>query len=138
MIATLRATLQRLRAGGMPWWPGDGGRVLRSIVEGVRIRRAWLGAGTLAATALLVRAMYVWADAYRIALEGGASRPDVAAWAVRCGAVSVAAAAEGIALGVAGQWVCRRDRTSGILISLALLLLVVAGVSAVALGLAGR
>jgi hypothetical protein len=101
---------------------------------GMGARVAAFGA-FLFAVGLLVVAIWLWANA--ASLSVGRTRPTLSLWAVRLAAVSVAAVAQVIALTVGGR-VYRRDVPSDMLRLSGLLIGMLAGVGAIALGLAGR
>jgi len=63
---------------------------------------------------------------------------ESAVWGARCAAVGVGAAAQVIMLSVIGRWVYGRDLVSDILRLCGVLVVMLAGVTAVALALAGR
>ena len=93
--------------------------------------------GTMIALVLMVTALWAWGRAGWIAAD--ATRPDVARWAVRSGAVSVAAVAQLVLLTFVAAPIFRRRNFSADLARLAVSVVAcVALVSAVALGLAGR
>lgn len=91
--------------------------------------------GFVLAVGLLVVAIWLWVNA--AALSAGRSKPTPNLWAVRLAAVSVAAVGQVIALTVGGR-VYRRDLPSDVLRLAGLLIGMLAGVAAIALGLAGR
>ena len=93
--------------------------------------------GGMIALALMVMALWAWGRAGWIAAD--ATRPDVATWAVRSGAVSVGAVAQLLLLTFVAAPIFRRRNFFGDAARLAVSLVAcVALVSAVALGLAGR
>jgi len=93
--------------------------------------------GAIVALALMVTALWTWGRAGWIAADS--TRPDVATWAVRSGAVSIAAAAQLLLLTFVAAPIFRRRHFSGDAARLAVgIVACVALVSAVALGLAGR
>jgi hypothetical protein len=93
--------------------------------------------GTLISLLLMVTALWAWGRAGWIAAD--ATRPDVARWAVRSGAVSAAAMAQLVLLTFVAAPIFRSRNFSADLGRLAVSLVAcVALVSAVALGLAGR
>lgn len=89
------------------------------------------------AIALLLAALWTWQEAdtlvLRLRLAG-----ESAAWGARCGAIGIGAIAEVLMLSVIGRWVYSRDLFSDILRLCGLLVFMLAGVTAVALALAGR
>jgi hypothetical protein len=93
--------------------------------------------GALVALALMVTALWTWGRAGWLAAD--ATRPDVARWAVRSGAVSVAAVAQLLLLTFVATPIFRRRNFFGDAARLAVSVVAcIALVSAVALGLAGR
>ena len=95
--------------------------------------------GGIVSVALMVLGLWAWQHAAEVATDGGAARPYVATWAVRSAAVAAAAAAQAVLLVVVvGRAFPRHRALDDALRLSALLVLVVALVSAVALGLAGR
>jgi hypothetical protein len=92
--------------------------------------------GTLAALAMVVAAMWGWNSAWLLAQAS--SRPDVTLWAIRSGAVALAAGAQAIFVTCLVCVVYRRDLFAEFLRFSAALIAAVALVSAVALGLAGH
>ena len=97
----------------------------------------WIGG--IVAVALMVVALWAWQHAAEVASDGGAARPYVAAWAVRSAAVAAAAAAQGVLLvAVVGRVYQRHGPVDAALRLSAAIVFMVALVSAVALGLAGR
>jgi hypothetical protein len=97
-------------------------------------------AGSIAmmiALTLMVMALWAWGRAGWIAAD--ATRPEVARWAVRSGAVSAAAVAQLVLLSFVAAPIFRERNFSADLARLAACAVAgVALVSAVALGLAGR
>src|SRR5881394_1534115 len=63
--------------------------------------------GTLAALAMVVTAMWGWISAWRLAQAS--SRPDVTLWAIRSGALALAAGAQAIFVTCLVCVVYRRD-----------------------------
>jgi hypothetical protein len=88
-----------------------------------------------ACVAMVVSALWAWQNAPRVVAD--AARPDVAAWAVRSGAVAVAGMAQVVGLTFVVGAVYRRDLFGDVLRGAAAAVSGVAIVSAVALGLAG-
>jgi hypothetical protein len=87
----------------------------------------------------MITALWGWLHAAQ--LVGGAGRPDVALWAVRSGAVALAAGAQALLLTfVVGSIYAgaRRDRLTAALNGAAALVFMIALVGAAALGLVGR
>ena len=97
----------------------------------------------LLALALLVTALWAWRRGEALASAWGVSNLAVVTWAVRCGAVALGAAAEGLLawLVIGGIWrrqVRQRDPFALALGLSAALVFMLSAASAVALGLAGR
>ena len=107
---------------------------------------ASLVVGAAAAVVLMVLALWAWTHAAEVATSawatgasGRVSRPYVFTWAVRSAAVAAAAAAQAVLLvAVVGRVYRRRGAADAVLRLFALLVFVVALVSAAALALAGR
>ena len=95
--------------------------------------------GAVASAMLLVLGLWAWQHSAERASDGGAARPYVAKWAVRSAAVAAAAAAQAVLLvAVVGRVYRRQGPLDGVLRLSAVVVFVVALVSAVALGRAGR
>jgi hypothetical protein len=100
------------------------------------MRSATIMLGAMGTIALMIAALWCWQHANEVV--AGWSRPDIAAYAVRCAAVAVAAGAQLVLLAcVVGRafvpgWA---DRAAGLL---AAGVCAVGTISAVALTLAGR
>ena len=110
----------------------DGGATRRPVSAGVVF-------GSLVTVALMVAALYAWRHAAELAGDWGASRPYVAALAVRSGAIAMAAGAQVVLLTlVVGRLFARRQLVDEVLRLAAGLVAALALVSAIALGLAGR
>lgn len=93
--------------------------------------------GGILALGLMVTALWAWGRAGWIAAD--ATRPDVTTWAVRSGAVSVAAIAQLVLLTFVATPIFRQRRFAADLARLGVSVIAcTALVSAVALGLAGR
>jgi hypothetical protein len=93
--------------------------------------------GAMIALLLMVMALWAWGRAGWISAD--ATRPDVARWAVRSGAVSAAAIAQLVLLTFVAAPIFRHRTFSADLARLAVSVVAcIALVSAVALGLAGR
>lgn len=91
---------------------------------------------SLAAVASVVAGLWAWQRAAE--LSSGASRPDAVAWAVRSAAVAAVAAGQALVLSqVVGRVYDRRPLDDVLRVS-AVTVCLVALVSAVSLGLAGR
>ena len=86
---------------------------------------------------LLVGALWGWQNAEELVLRWRMAG-ESAGWGVRCAAVGIAAASQVILLSVIGRWVYRRDLVSDILRLCGVLVVMLAGVTAVALALASR
>lgn len=103
------------------------------------VLNAFRAVGATAAVVLMVTALWAWGGAWE--MTAYATRPEVAAWAVRSGAIAAAAAAQLLVLTAlarhrsADEFVPRRPGLAqmaiGVVGSIAL-------VSAIALGLAGK
>jgi hypothetical protein len=104
----------------------------------MRLWRVYSIALLAGAVAMLVLALCLWQDAELAALKWNASRPAVLAWSIRSAAIGLGTGAQVLALSVLVHGVYRRDLISDILRFAGLLLVMIAGVSAIALGLAGR
>ncbi|HEV8292363.1 MAG TPA: hypothetical protein VGP94_10585 [Tepidisphaeraceae bacterium] len=89
------------------------------------------------AVLFLVGAMWGWQNADDLVMRWRLNG-ESAAWGARCAAVGMGAAAEVIMLSVIGRWVYSRDLVSDILRLCGMLVFMLAGVTAVALALAGR
>jgi hypothetical protein len=89
------------------------------------------------AVLLLVGALWGWQNADELVMRWRLSG-ESAAWGARCAAVGMGAAAEVIMLSVIGRWIYKRDLFSDILRLCGVLVFMLAGVTAVALALAGR
>jgi hypothetical protein len=85
---------------------------------------------------LMVSALWGWQNADELVLRWRMAG-ESATWGVRCAAVGFAAASQVILLSVIGRWVYRRS-VSDILRLCGVLVVMLAGVTAVALALAGR
>jgi len=86
---------------------------------------------------LVVGALWGWQNGEDLVLRWRMSG-ESAVWGVRCAAIGVAAASQVILLSVIGRWVYRRDLLSDILRLCGVLVVMLAGVTAVALALASR
>ena len=82
--------------------------------------------------------LWAWQGAGEWILDWNVTRPEVAVWAVRSGAVGVIAAAQVILLAVVGARLYGRGRMDSAMAFTAGAVCAVACVSAVAFGLAGR
>lgn len=87
---------------------------------------------------LMVLCLWAWQHAAALAAEREATRPYVATWAVRSGAIALAAAAQAVLLVAVLGRLYRRQLLDDVLRLSAALVFAVALVSAVALGLASR
>lgn len=93
---------------------------------------------TLMAAAMLVAGLWAWNEAREWVLDWGASRHEVAQWAVRSAAITGIAAAEVALLwGVAGR-IYRRGTFDAVIGFTAGAIAALASVGAIACGLAGR
>jgi len=90
--------------------------------------------GSIWAVGMIMAAIGAWQSAEDIA--SGASRPDLAIWAVRCGAIGVAAAAQVVVLTVVRK--SGRDLFGDVLRASAAVVFTLGLVGAVALAVAGR
>ncbi|HEV8604323.1 MAG TPA: hypothetical protein VGQ99_03090 [Tepidisphaeraceae bacterium] len=99
--------------------------------------RVGLVLGFGASVILLIAALWGWQNADLIVVQWKMSG-ESAVWGVRCAAVGLAAAAQVVLLTVIGRWVYGRDLVSDILRLCGVLVFMLAGVTAVALALAGR
>ena len=86
---------------------------------------------------LVLAALWGWQEADYLVMRWRMSG-ESAVWGARCAAVGVGAAAQVIMLSVIGRWVYARDLVSDILRLCGVLVVMLAGVTAVALALAGR
>jgi hypothetical protein len=93
--------------------------------------------GFALAVGLLIAALWGWQNAEWITVRWR-MRGASAVWGARCAAVGLAAAAQVIMLSVIGRWVYGRDMVSDALRLCGVLVFMLAGVTAVALALAGR
>ena len=101
------------------------------------LRRLGLVAGFSLSVILLVGALWSWQNADELVLRWRMSG-ESAIWGARCAAVGIAAAAQVILLSVIGRWVYQRDMVSDILRLCGVLVVMLAGVTAVALALTRR
>ena len=99
---------------------------------------AAIAAGVLVAVALMVAGLYAWRHASAIAGDWNATRPYIAAWAVRSAAIALASIAQVVLLTLVVGRLYPRQLVDEVLRLAAGLVGTVALVSAVALGLAGR
>jgi hypothetical protein len=96
-------------------------------------------AAALFAAGLVIVGLWAWQSAADIAIEyWSAARPEVAAWAVRSGAVAAIAAAQAILMSLVAGRVYRRGMFDAIVGLAAGAVFAISLVSAVACGLAGR
>jgi len=108
-----------------------------SFDAGGSLRAASLVGGAAVSLGLMVLGLWAWQHAAEVA--NGAARPYVAKWAVRGVAVAAAAAAQAVLLvAVVGRVYRRQGALDEVLRLSAVLVFLVALVSAAALGLAGR
>jgi hypothetical protein len=101
------------------------------------LQRLGLVAGFALSVILLVGALWGWQNADELVMRWRMTG-ESAIWGARCAAVGIAAAAQVILLSVIGRWVYQRDMVSDILRLGGVLVVMLAGVTAVALALAGR
>ena len=94
------------------------------------------GLGAVAAVALMVACLWGWQHAAE--LSGETSRPYVAKWAVRSGAIALAAVAQVLLLTLVIGRFYARQLVDDVLKLLAGLVFAVSLVTAVALGMAAR
>jgi hypothetical protein len=92
--------------------------------------------GSLLAIGLMVAGMWAWQRGPHLAFD--ATRPDIALWAVRSAAVAAAALAQALVLLLVVGNLYRTRALDVVLRAAAAAVFLVALVSAVALGLAGR
>jgi hypothetical protein len=86
---------------------------------------------------LMLAALWGWQNADELVFRWRLSG-EGAVWGARCAAIGIGAAGEVVLLTVIGRWVYRRDLVSDILRICGVLVIMLAGVAAVALALAGR
>ena len=101
------------------------------------LARVGMVVGFAVSVILMVVALWGWQNANEMVLRWRMSG-ESAAWGVRCAAVGIGAASQVILLSVIGRWVYRRDIISDLLRLGGVLVVMLAGVTAVALALAGR
>lgn len=101
------------------------------------LARLGMVAGFVVSVLLMVGALWGWQNADELVLRWRMAG-ESAGWGVRCAAIGIAAASQVILLTVIGRWVYRRDLMSDILRLCGVLVVMLAGVTAVALALAGR
>lgn len=94
--------------------------------------------GAMAACALVIAGLYLWQRADDWALDWSASRPDLAAWAVRSAGIGAIAAAQAIFIPAVVWSFYRRRRGDSILAYSATGLFVLTCAAAVAFNFAGR
>jgi hypothetical protein len=94
--------------------------------------------GALAACALVITGLYFWHGADDWALDWGATRPDLAAWSVRCAGIGMIAAAQAIFIPTAVWSFYRRGKADSVLAISATGLFVLTCAAAVAFNFAGR
>jgi hypothetical protein len=87
---------------------------------------------------LIVLGLWGWQHVEAVVNWVGWEKRTIGAWAVRCMAIALIAAAEAILLALVVERVYRRDTVCGRAKLSALLVCMVCTVSAIALGLAGR
>ena len=101
------------------------------------IQRVGMVLGFGASIGLLLVALWGWGNAHWIVGQWKMSG-EAAEWGTRCAALGLGAAGQVLILTVMGRWVYGRDVVSDALRLGGLLVFMLAGVTAVALGLAGR
>lgn len=101
------------------------------------LRRLGIIAGFSISLLLLLSALWAWQNADELALRWHLIG-DWAAWGARCGAIGIAAAAQVIVLSIIGRCIYNRDLITDILRLGGVLVVMLCGVAAVALALAGR
>lgn len=94
--------------------------------------------GALAACALVITGLYFWQRADDWALDWGATRPDLAAWSVRCAGIGMIAAAEAIFIPSAVWSAYRRGNADSAMAVCATGLFILTCAAAVAFNFAGR
>jgi hypothetical protein len=85
----------------------------------------------------MLGALWGWQNADELVLRWRLNG-DSAVWGARCAAVGVGAAAQVVLLSVIGRWIYQRDMVSDILRLCGVLVIMLSGVTAVALALAAR
>src|SRR4051812_18385044 len=93
--------------------------------------------GFAVSVVLLLGGLWGWQNADELVLRWRMAG-ESAAWGVRCAAIGVAAASQVVLLSVIGRWVYQRDIVSDVLRICGVLVVVLAGVTAVVLALAGQ
>src|SRR3954466_15435018 len=93
--------------------------------------------GFAVAVVLMIGALWGWQNADELVLRWRLSG-EAAACGARCAAIGVGAASQGVLMSVIGRWVYQRDLVSDILRVCGVLVIMLAGVAAVALALAAR
>jgi len=101
------------------------------------LRRVGSLAGFAISVILLMAALWAWQNADDLVMRWRMTG-ESAIWGTRCAAIGIAAAAQVILLSVIGRWVHQRDLLSDILRLCGVLVVMLAGVTAVALALAAR
>ena len=91
----------------------------------------------LVAIALVVAALWGWQMAPDLALDWGAARPELGAWAVRSAAVAAFAGGQVVLLIFVAGKIYRRGAFDAVIGLTAAVVFALAAVSAVACGLAG-
>lgn len=88
--------------------------------------------------ALVIGGLWTWQASADLVADWPVARPDVMIWAIRCGAVAAIALGQLLALRFAVSAIYRRRMLDDLLRLSSAVACVIALVSAVALGLAGR
>ena len=100
--------------------------------------RILISVGGILGLSLLVLALWTWRNSDFIAPRFTSRTPALAASALRCAAVAIAAAGEGLLVLLVLAHVWRRDRMTHVLALSAALVFLLSTAGAVALSLAGR
>jgi hypothetical protein len=94
--------------------------------------------GALGACALVIAGLYVWQRADDWALDWGASRPDLAAWAARSAGLGMIAAAQAIFIPAVLWNVYRRGQVDSLMAIGATAMFILTCAATVAFNFAGR
>jgi hypothetical protein len=94
--------------------------------------------GAVAACVLVITGLYFWQRADDWSLDWAASRPDLAAWAVRTAGIGMIAAAQAIFIPAVVWSFYRRGRADSVMVIGATGLFVLTCAAAVAFNFAGR
>jgi hypothetical protein len=95
-------------------------------------------AATAAAVALVIVGLWAWQAAADLVSQWPVDRPEVTIWAIRCGAIALAALGQVLVLRFGVRAIYRRRALDDLLGITSAVACVIAAVSAVALGLAGK